>query len=146
MTDTSNAARLRIMNTPSHEPTPRERALLARIHKHGIADMSEREAARVLNVDRATYGRLEDGLKMNMPSLAKMEKGLDDYVAEHGLEEGDQPSVSTIEPQEPEVFQLTISIGALDLKVTASGRPQDADIIREQVERAVVDLMREAKG
>lgn len=146
MTDASNAARLRIMNTPAHEPTPREQALLARIRRHNIADLSQRDAKKVLGVARETWVRLLNGEKMRPSSLTKMEQGLDKYVAEHGLEDGDQSSVSTIEPQEPEVFQLTISIGALDLKVTASGRPQDADIIREQVERAVVDLMREAKG
>jgi transcriptional regulator with XRE-family HTH domain len=125
------------------EPTPRGKALLDRLARLKISDMSDRELEKVLGINRATWSRIETGLNVRPSSFRKAEESLDAFVEEHGLE-GDDALPAVPEPA-PEIFELTVSVGALDLNVTAKGRPEDADLVREQVARIVMDLMRDSR-
>lgn len=46
------------------------------------------------------------------------------------------------EAGEPHLFSMTVRIGALDWQASGSGRPEDADLIREQLEKLMDAAMR----
>jgi len=135
MTAIENAAGLRPVNTDDGTPpelSERARRLIARVKRHGIDDMSERELAEVLGIDRKTWDNILAG-RGRASSLQKAEAGLERWVAEHGAEDEESAGIP---------FTLTVNVGALNLEVTGSGAREDADMIREQVTKMVADWMR----
>ena len=102
------------------------------------AEMSESEVKNVLSINPATWERMLNGEDVRPTSFKKAESSLADYVEEHGLQSIDQPE------QSAGTFEFTAAIDHADVRFTAKGRPEDADLIREQVIKAVMSV-RETK-
>jgi hypothetical protein len=142
----SNAARWHIVDSETGHQSVRARALLERLARLDIDDMTEREARDILGVARETYVKLRDGLTEGMrpSSFTKMEKALDAYVEKHDLHHLDKPPAPTPlpAPSSAETFEMTVKIGALDVQATVKARPEDADLARQQLELWFADMMR----
>lgn len=140
MRSTSDGAKLALVENEPGD-APRRKSLLERIDRLQLGKMTEEEVRKILTIDPATWIRIQGGQQVRPNSYAKAHAGLDAYVAEHGLEHLDQPQVVTAS-----TFEFTAAIGALDVRFTAKGRPEDAEMIRRQVTEAVIEAMREAKS
>lgn len=141
MSQTGNAARLTAVdNTGSDDEIQqpeRARVFMERLRKLGMHEMPRREGAKTLGISEPAWWNLRTGQGVYASTIAKAEAGLEAWLDEHGRDiegeaSGDEPG---------ETFELSVRIGAIDVAVTAKGRPEDADMVREQVRQLVIDLM-----
>lgn len=137
MRSASDGAELALVKTEPGED-PHRKELLERANRLHLGEMTEDEVRKILTIAPETWVKIQEGLlHVRKSSYTKAQTGLDAYVEEHGLQHLDRPELEAAG-----TFEFSASIGAADLRFTAKGRPEDADLIREQVIKAVLNFQR----
>lgn len=144
MRSTSGGAELALVEKDQRDE-PRRKALVERVDRLQLGEMTEEEVRKILTIDPATWDKIQEGVYVRPSSYTKAHKGIDAYVEEHGLQHLDSPGPGA--PASTAIFEFTAAIDDERARVrfTAKGRPEDADLIREQVTKAVLEAMRRAE-